>query len=237
MSFLLLVYNEIFYKPLLNGLVFLTTILPLHDLGLAIILLTVIIKIATFPLTHSMMKTQKAMKLIEPEIKKIYAATKNKEEQARALTEIYKQHGINPLSGFSALLIQFPLLLALFQVFKNDIFSNQQYLYSFIKISESTNTVFLGLISLGSPNSAVSFLAAISQYLQMKLAVSTTPSSAGTGAAEAQKVMIYVLPVMILMIGFSMPAAVSLYWTAMNVFAIIHEAVVRRKAKKAGAAS
>lgn len=230
MSFLLLVYNEVFYRPLLNGLVFLTSALPFHDLGFAIILLTVLMKLATFPLTHSMLKTQKAMKTIEPEMKKIYAAKKNKEDQAKALMELYKSHGINPLSGFFALLLQFPLLLALFQVFQSDISANQNYLYQFLKNTQSANTVFLGLIELGSPHTAISFLAAASQFFQMKLATVPAPSS---NAGDVQKTMIYVLPVVILIIGFSMPAAVSLYWTAMNVFAIIHEAVVRRKATNA----
>lgn len=234
MSFLLLIYNEVFYRPLLNGLVFLTNILPWHDLGLAVILLTLIIKIATFPLTHSMLKTQKTMKLIEPETKKIYAAKKNKEDQAKALMDLYKAHGINPLSGFSALLIQFPLLLALFQVFQKNIYENQIYIYSFLTIPENMNTLFVGLVGLGSPNAAMSFLAAISQYWQLKLA---TPNSQGSGPGEAQKIMVYVLPVVILTIGFSMPAAVSLYWTSMNVFAIIHEAIVRKKAMGAGVAS
>ena len=234
MQFLLLTYNEVFYRPLLNGLVFLTSILPWHDLGLAIILLTLIIKLVTFPLMHSMLKTQKTMKLIEPEMKKIYAAKKNKEDQAKALMDLYKAHGINPLSGFFSLLIQFPLLLALFQVFQKNINENQAYLYSFLNIPENMNTLFIGLIGLGSPNAAMSFFAAISQYWQMKLAM---PVSSASGSGDVQKMMIYVLPVVILVIGFSMPAAVSLYWTAMNVFAIIHEAVVRQKAKKAAPAS
>lgn len=234
MSFLLLIYNEVFYRPLLNGLVFLTYIFPQHDLGWAIILLTIIIKFVTFPLTHKMLKTQKAMKIIEPEIKKIYAAKKNKEDQAKALMELYRAHGINPLSGFIALLIQFPLLLALFQVFQSGVLQNSSYLYSFLSLPANINTLFLGFIKLSNPSAPMSVFAAISQYWQMKFAM---PPGMASGAGETQKIMAYVLPVVILTIGFSMPAAVSLYWTAMNVFAIIHEAVVRRKAKTAGSAS
>lgn len=234
MSFLYLIYKEVFYRPLLNGLVFLTNILPQHDLGLAIILLTIIIKFVTFPLTHSMIKTQKAMKIIEPEMKKIYAAKKNKEDQAKALMELYKAHGINPLSGFFALLIQFPILFALFKVFQGSVLANSSHVYSFLHVSSNINSLFLGLIELGSPSVPISFFAAISQYLQMKFA---TPPGTAPGTAETQKIMAYVLPVVIFTIGFSMPAAVSLYWTAMNVFAIIHEAVVRRNATMARPAS
>lgn len=215
----------------MNGLVFLTNILPQHDLGWAIILLTIIIKFVTFPLTHKMLKTQKAMKIIEPEMKKIYSAKKNKEDQAKALMELYKSHGINPLSGFFALLIQFPLLLALFQVFQSGIAQNSSYIYSFLSLPANINTLFLGFITLSNPSAPMSFFAAISQYWQMKFAM---PPGTAPGAGETQKIMAYVLPVVILIIGFSMPAAVSLYWTAMNVFAIIHEAVVRRKAEAAG---
>ncbi|MBI2020983.1 membrane protein insertase YidC [Candidatus Giovannonibacteria bacterium] len=232
MSFISLIYTQVFYRPILNGLLVLTTFLPGHDLGLAVILLTVLIKILTFPMTHKMLRTQKIMKEIEPQIKKINEEKKDKNEQARALMELYKIHGINPFSGFFMLIIQLPILFAMYRVFINGIPFKAQEVYYFLSIPENINLVFLGFISLTEASIGLAAIAAISQFLQIRLA---TVQPAGDVKKKAdmavmmQKQMMYVFPVMIFFLGFKLPAAVSLYWTSMNIFAIIHEAMVRRK--------
>ena len=236
MSYLKVFYNEVFYRPLLGALVFLTSVLPGHDLGLAVILLTVFIRTLTFPFTHQMLKTQSAMKRIEPEVKKIYAEKKNKEEQTKALMELYRAHGINPLSGFFMLLIQLPLLFAMYQVFWRCIPFQAGEVYSFLNIPESINTMFLGFIPLTEASVLLAVLAAASQFLQAKLAVVVSNSSDKKDMQRMmQTQMVYFFPIMIFFIAFKLPAAVSLYWTAMNVFAIVHEAIVRRKAEKRSA--
>jgi len=188
-----------------------------------------------FPMTHKMLKTQHAMKIIEPEVKKIYADKKNKEDQAKALMELYKKHGINPLSGFFILLIQLPILFAMYQVFLYGLPFPAGDVYPFLKIPENINTMFLGFISLTSANIGLSALAALSQFWQAKLAIppKTTPPAKGDMAQAMQWQMLYVFPFIIFILGFKLPAAVSLYWTAMNVFAIVHEARVRKKAREA----
>lgn len=236
MSYLKVFYNEIFYRPLLGALVFLTSVLPWHDLGLAVILLTIFIRALMFPFTHQMLKTQNAMKQIEPEVKKIYAEKKNKEEQTRALMELYRAHGINPLSGFFMLLIQLPLLFAMYQVFWLGIPFKTDEVYYFLDIPDSVNTMFLGLINLMETSTLLAALAAASQFLQAKLAAISPPAGgqATNDKKDIQRAMqtqmIYFFPILIFFIAFKLPAAVSLYWTAMNVFAIVHEAVVRRRA-------
>lgn len=236
MYFIKLIFNEIFYRPLLNGLVFFTSVLPGRDLGLAVILLTLIIKIITFPLTHKMLHTQKKMKKIEPEIKKIYSENKDKAKQAGALMALYKAHGVSPFSGFLALLIQMPLLIALYQVFWKGIPFPQSELYAFIAAPDQVNTLFLGFIPLMQPSIGLAALAALLQYFQAKLAL--PPGGAGDKSDSTQRMlqfqMIYFFPVLIFFIAFKLPAAVSLYWTAMNFFAIIHEAAVRRQTASDG---
>ena len=234
MFWLKIFFNTFFYKPILNALIFLTTVLPGHDLGLAVILLTVIIRTLMFPMTHKMLKTQNAMKNIEPEVKKIYADNKNKEDQAKALMELYKKHGINPLSGFFILLIQLPILFAMYQVFLYGLPFPAGDVYVFLKIPENINTMFLGFISLTSANIGLAALAALSQFWQAKLAFppkTISPAKGDMGQAM-QWQMLYVFPFIIFILGFKLPAAVSLYWTAMNVFAIVHEAHVRKKARE-----
>lgn len=230
------VYNEIFYRPLLGALVFLTSVLPGADLGFAVVVLTVLIKLVTFPLTHKMLKTQKVMKELEPEIKKLYEDKKNKEEQARALMELYRSHGINPLSGFFSLLIQLPLLIALYQVFWKGIPFKTEEIYSFLTTPAGINTLFLGFIPLIEPSVGMAIFAGISQFWQAKFALPPSKEAKNKNdmSRMMQTQMVYVFPILIFFIAFKLPAAVSLYWTAMNVFAIVHEAIVRKRSASYG---
>ena len=196
--------------------------LPGQDLGIAIILLTLIVKLILFPLTHKALKTQRVMKELDSEIKKIQTDNKdNKEEQARKLMELYRAHGINPFSGFFGIFIQLPILIALYQIFWK----------SLSVLPVTVNTVFLGFIPLTEASVGMAAFAAISQFWQAKLAIvpkQNTDNKQPDMASMMQKQMLYVFPVIIFMIAYKLPAAVSLYWTFMNIFAILHEAYVRR---------
>lgn len=241
MSWIKLFFNEIFYLPILNALLFLTSILPGHDLGLAVILLTVLIRALIFPMTHKMLKTQNAMKKIEPELKKIYAEKKNKEEQGRAVMELYRAHGINPFSGFLMLIIQLPLLIAMYRVFWRGIPFQVNEIYPFLTIPVEVNTLFLGFISLTSASVGLAALAALSQFWQAKLAMPPAQNNKEKGKQDMSRAMqlqmVYVFPILIFILGFKLPAAVSLYWTSMNIFAIVHETIVRRSASRQTAES
>src|SRR3990167_6231456 len=115
-------FNAVFYQPLFNLLIFLYTILPGHDLGIAIILLTVFVKIILFPLSWKQTDAQYKMQELQPKLKEIKEQHKdNKEALALAQIQIFKDHKINPLSSCLPLLVQFPFLIALFYVFQNGI--------------------------------------------------------------------------------------------------------------------
>lgn len=219
------IYAQVFYEPLLWGLIYLSNNLPGHDLGLAVILLTLIVKVILFPLTHKTLKTQAVMKKIEPEIKKIQQDHKdNREEQARKLMELYRAHGINPFSGFFGLFIQLPILIALYHIFWKGL----------TLLPTGVNMIFLGFIALGEANIGMAALAALSQFWQAKLAIVPKPKNQNKEpdiTSMMQKQMMYVFPVIIFMIAYKLPSAVSLYWTSMNIFAILHEAYVRHKAR------
>lgn len=235
MSWIALIYSEIFFRPVLNSLLFLTSILPWHDFGLAIILLTVVVKIIIFPLTHSMIKTQRAMKKIDPEIKRINKEIKNKEEQTRAIMELYKKHGVNPFSGFFALLIQLPLLIAMFQVSRGSLSFRHEDVYMFLSLPQHINTSFLGFLNLTEPSIILAALAGIAQFIQTKLSIPPISNTAPKKdmSAMMQSQMLYFFPVFIFILAIKIPGAAPLYWTSMNIFAIVHEAIVRRKAESA----
>lgn len=238
MTFLASLYNELFFRPLLNALIFLTTIIPFHDLGFAVIFLTILVRMLLFPFTHHSVKAQVTMRELEPKITRIREDYKdNQEEQARKIMELYKEHGVNPFSGCLMLLIQLPLLIALYQVFGINISNMGEYTYSFVSLPPALNTQFLGLIELTTASIFIALCAAFTQFLQMKLAL---PPGAGGIVNQSVKQdisrmmtaqMTYVMPIVIFFVGLQFPSAVSLYWTTMNGFAIIHEMIVRKKAQ------
>ena len=228
-------YNEILYRPLANALVFLTALVPGHDVGLAIMLLTLLVRIIIFPLTHRSLVTQLKLKELEPEISKIKAQHPSTEEQGRKMMELYQAHGVNPLSGCFLLIIQLPILIALYQVFWHGIFENSVPLYSFIQAPEALQTKFLGLIELSSKSWILAALAGLSQFLQIKLSNPLIPKTSANFKEELSRAIsiqsLYIFPILIFFISFRFPAALPLYWTASNVFATLHEAVVRQRAR------
>jgi len=241
MSFFATIFNEVFFRPLLNALVFLTGVLPSHDLGFAVIILTILVRFVLFPFTHHSIKAQTKMRSLEPEIARIRDEHKNnQEEQARRTMALYKEHGVNPFSGCVMLIIQLPLLIALYQVFLVGVGDMNKYLYPFVSLPSSLDTIFLGVINLTEASIFLAALSGLTQFIQMKLAVPTLVAKLALPASTQQKPdisrmmtaqMTYVMPGIIFVIGIQFPAAVSLYWTTMNLFAIVHEMIVRKKAE------
>lgn len=234
------IYTEFLFRPLFNGLVFLISVMPGHDVGLAIIVLTVLVRGALSPLTHHSIKTQTKMKEIEPEIKELRANYQNKEEQAKKIMELYRRHGVNPLSGVLISLIQLPVLIALYYLFWQGLDLTKGNFYAFIPHPETARMEFLRLIDLSSSSLFLAITAGLSQFIQAKLMQPPPPFSEkksnesfqGDFSRAMRVQMVYVLPVFIGVFAYNFPAAVALYWTTMNVFAIVHEGIVRYKAKK-----
>lgn len=236
-------FHLVFFLPLYNALIWLSSILPGGDIGLAIVLLTLLVKIILFPLQHRMSKTQAALKSLEPELQRLKEKyVDDKSEQAKQLMALYREHGVNPLSGFIILLIQLPVLLALFWVFKDSFILKPEWFYSFVTPPAVSNTLFLGLLDITTKSYVLAIFVGLSQFFQMKLVL--PPQSPATGEKKGKNSlasdftrglnlqMQYFMPVMVTFIGFSLPAAISLYWFTSNLFAIGHEIFVNRKLKE-----
>jgi len=175
--------------------------------------------------------------------------------------ELYKKHGVNPFSGCVVLIIQLPIIIALYWVFFKGLkvdtslisaaeyatgyihttLLNQELLYSFVHIPELIKINFLGLIDMTGKSAILAFLAGASQYFQIKLSMpggDKKPSLKSTGSLKddlAQSMsfqMRYILPVFVAIFAYTISAAVALYWVTSNVFSICHELFVRRKAKE-----
>ncbi len=234
------IFNTIFYKPLLNGLIYVIGVLPMHDIGLAIILLTIAVRIIIFPLSHKATVTQKKIKELEPKLKEIKNQYKDSKEQAQKTMDLYKEHGVSPFSLFSffALFLQLPIFFAMYKVFAGGMNFNHGLLYPGISIPVSISKNFLGAIDITSKSFVMAVLAGISQFIQIRLAVPPIKKTEGEKSDFKQELaksmnlqMRYFMPIFIFFIATRLPAAMALYWLTMNVFSIVHESVVRKKAK------
>lgn len=217
--------------------------LPGHSVGLAIIVLTIIVRVALFPLTGKSIRAQKAMKELEPEIKKIREKYKdNKQEQAKKTMELYQEKGVTPFSGCLPLLIQIPIIIGLYMVFKDLLTTDQSQLYSFV-IHPGTLDMHFLMFDLAAKSAILAATAGIAQYFQADLSLGrqgptpppkngATPTFQEDFAKSMQMQMRYVLPVMITFIAYSASAAVALYWTTSNILSIAQELLIRRNTPK-----
>lgn len=234
-------FNIIFYKPLLNALVLLVNYLPFHSVGLAVVVLTVIVRLIISPFSHKSSMAQIKMKKIEPEIKNIKEKFKDdKQEQAKRTMELYKQHGINPFASFVVLLIQLPIIFALYKVFLGGVNFDPSGFYSFVRLPSVIDINFLGFIDVTKPNVFLAILAGITQFIQISLMSPSLPKSEDKGKSDFQSQLMrsmgwqmkFMMPLLIFYISLKFSAVIAIYLTTMNVFAIIHEFIVKKQAEK-----
>lgn len=229
---------NIFYYPLYNAIIFLSAVVPGNDFGVAIVLLTILVKIIILPLSHKTTVAQKKMKEIEPQIKKIKEQYKdNQEEQAVRTMNLYKEHGVNPFASILLLFIQLPMFIALYYLFSGKIDLASPIILSFNLIPASINTLFLGLIDLSVSNIYLAVLVGLTQYIQTKLSVPELPKSQEKNPSFAEDFaksmnwqVKYFLPIFIIYVAYKLNAAVSIFWITSNLFSIGHELVVKHKA-------
>jgi len=228
--------TKLLYKPLLNVLMLLYVYIPGHDFGVAIIALTLIIRVILFPSYLGTLKSQWALKKIQPkldEIKKLHPDDKTK--QSEEMMKIYKEHKVNPLGSCLPLLIQIPILFALYRVFTVGLTTDSlKHLYAwFPGVPETINTTFLAFmhmpglqIDLTHPNMYLAVIAAVSQLFQSWLTTKFQPIQGEGMAKMINTQMLYLFPIMTGFIAWSLPAALALYWIATTVFTILQQLFV-----------
>jgi YidC/Oxa1 family membrane protein insertase len=234
-------FSTFFTQPLGNTLAALLSVIPGANVGVAIIVLTILVRTLLLPLSHKQVVSQSKMREIAPHIEKLKEKHKDdKQEQAKKTMELYKEHGINPLSGCLLVLIQLPIIFALYIVFSKVLPNiNAEHLYSFVRLPETIDMMFLGVI-LSGKSFVFALIAAVAQYYQLKLSVPALPPSE-KGAVPSFKddfarsmnvQMRYMLPIIVFGISYSMSAAIALYWATSNTFSVAHELYVKRKAQE-----
>lgn len=221
-----------------NLLVFLVDILPGGNIGLAVIILTILIKLVLFPLSQKSIATQVKMRKIEPEMKRIKENHKDQKEQAQKIMELYKEHKLNPFSGCFLMLLQLPVIFALYYVFLQGFKFDTVVLYPFVHLPGTVNSYFLG-INLFGKSVVLALIAGASQYYQLRFAMPVVaPTEKGKDLTFQEEFtrnmtlqMKYIFPVMVFFIAYTISSAIALYWIVSNLFAIAQELYVRKTVK------
>ena len=221
------IFHNILIYPLINVLVYFYHYIP--DIGIVIILLTVLIRLILLPSFHKSLKHQRALQSLQPKMDEIKEKYKDdKEAQAKAMMELYSIHKVNPLSSCLPLLIQLPILIALYRVFIQSLGSGPlQGLYHFVPNPGHIDPMFLHLINLGTKNYWLAIIAALSQYFLGLMQQPNKPTDSTARIMRAQ--MLYMFPLVTLFIGLKIPAGLVLYWIVTTLFGIAQQYYIIRK--------
>ncbi len=230
-GFIVNFFNFFLYYPLFNFLIVIYNYIPGHDFGLAIIILTIIIRFILYPFSVKAFKSQKALQSLQPKLKEIQKKYKDdKERQAKETLQLYRTEKINPFSGLLLALIQLPILIALYQVFWHGLKSGSlDGLYKFVVNPGIINPIFLNLINLSEPNIPFAVLAGILQFFQTKMLIPKTVPGQDKStdmAATMQKQMVYIFPFLTVIILFKLPSALGLYWIISGLFSIVQQHLI-----------
>ena len=236
------IWHTIFFDPIYNGLVFFIDVVPGGDAGVAIIVLTILVKFLMLPLSIKATRTQFLMQQLEPTLKEIKEKhATNREELGRATMKAYSDAGVNPLAGVFLMFIQIPILFALyFSVYSGGGVKlpniNIELLYSFIQIPAVVNMLFLGMIDVAAKSIPLALLAGITQFFQVRLSMpplpakdpSAAPSFKDDFARSMQLQMRYVMPLIIFVVAYQVNAAIGIYFTISNLFSITQETFIKK---------
>lgn len=230
-------FHAVFYDPIYNALVALVAFVPGSDVGIAIIILTIGIRLILLPFSLAATRTQRAMKLLEPKLKELKEKHKNdKEKEALETLALYREAEVNPFASILTVFIQIPVLLALYWVFIYEPFPiiNMARLYALTPVPHNVSLLFIGFISVASKSMILAVLAGLTQLLQAHMTITGTMKlSPQTGMqGDFQKIigmqLKYVFPFLIATISYTTSGAIALYFITTNLAGSLQEWYMRR---------
>lgn len=233
-------FHAVIYDPLYNGLVFLVGATPTHDVGLAVIVLTIAVRVILFPLSRRAVETQMAMKKVAPEVEKLKEKYKNnREEQGKAIFALYRERGVHPFASMGLLLVQLPILFALYWVFAVGGLPEirPELLYSFVSAPSGVNMEFFGVLNMAGHSIILGIFAAATQFVYTRLSMgprekklTTQEASFGTDLARSFDLQArYMLPATFVVLSYFIPNAAMLYLVTSNTFMIGQEYLSGRR--------
>jgi len=234
-------FHTAIYQPIYNALAFIIGIVPGGDVGIAIILITVLVRLVLFPLSLSAIKTQISMRAIDPELRALREKFKdNKEELARRTMALFKENNINPFASFLLILIQLPIIIGLYLVLQHEsqvVSFDPSVLYSFVQAPQEASLLFLGFLDLAGKSIMLAIAVAVTQYIYAYLMTPKAPPKAAAGSKPSFQddltrsmnlQMRYVFPVVIGIVAYAVSSAIALYFLVGNLFSIGQELAIRR---------
>lgn len=234
-------FSALITDPLYNTLILIVSVVPTHDIGIAVILLTILVKLILFPLAAKASRTGRMMKRLEAPLRDIQTRFKHDRVlQAQKTMELYREYKVNPFSTVLVLFIQLPVILGLYWVFYRGGFPavDPERLYAFVTSSVTTiNMQFLSMVDLGGRSLLLAVFAGVTQFFYAR-AMPTAASLGEKGSlsaqfAESMQLQVrYVLPVIIGVVAYTISAAVALYWITSNMFGIAQEYLLARKDRR-----
>ena len=190
-----------------------------HNYGVSIILITLLIRLIFWPITHKSSQSMKKMQEIQPLIKELRAKYKDEPQKLQQATmQLYKEHKVNPVSGCLPMVIQIPVFFALFAVLRNAIELRFAHFLWVADLSEPEN-LFANVLPI--PLNILPLIMVGTQFIQQKM----MPTSADPSQAKMMRYM----PLMFLFILYSMPSGLVIYWTTNTVLMIIQQVMIKRK--------
>jgi YidC/Oxa1 family membrane protein insertase len=231
-------FNAVVYNPLYNGLVSIVGVLPSHDVGIAVIILTIIVRVFLYPLSKKAIVTQKKMKKVAPELELLKEKyKKDREQQGKAMFALYKENDIHPFASFGLILIQLPILFALYWIFAFGGLPeiNIARLYSFVAEPAGVNMEFLGIVNMAGKSIVLAVLAGATQIAYTRLSMGARVKSVSTGSFSGDMARSfdlqarYVLPLIIGVVAYTVPSAAALYWVTSNTAMIVQELLMGRR--------
>lgn len=231
-------YHTFISEPLYNGLILIMDIIPWVDAGVAIVLFTIIIKLLLFPLSRKSVVTQLRMREIEPELNKLKEKYKDdRQAQALEIMNLYKSKGINPFSGILLIIIQLPILIALYSIFlKSGLpIVNVDILYPFVAVPQNINMEFLGIFNISERSIVLSIAAAVAQYFQVRYSLPKAQPAKKNAtfqedlARSVNMQMKYVFPIVILFISYTATSTIAIYLMVSSLFMIAQELYIRKR--------
>ena len=191
-----------------------TATVGLPNYGLAIIIMTIIVKILLYPLTKKQIESTKAMMAMQPKMKAIQEKYKNDKQRLNMeLANLYKQENVNPLAGCLPLLVQMPIMIGIFYGIRD---------FHYVG---AANFLWIQSISNPDPMYILPVLSALTTFVQSKQTMPDTSSA-------QNKMMLYFMPLFIGYISFSFPAGLVLYWVVMNLMQIGQQALMNKATVK-----
>ncbi len=242
------IFHELIYQPIYNILIFVYDFFPGGDFGVAIIIVTVLLKAAMIPLSKKQIESQKRIQEIQPELKAIQEKYKNdKEKQTKEVMEFYKKNKVNPFSGCFPIIVQIIFLIAIYRVIINisdaGLVVNNGDLYSFVRNPGEINKTFLGVVDLLKPSIPIAILAAAAQFWQTKMMMFNKKKKEELNGGENKKEenkepdfaeimnkqMLFFGPLLTLFIGAKFAAGLSIYWLFSTLFSVFQQIYILKK--------